>query len=115
MSDLRRVCSKCGDGYASDVIFCPQDGTPLGGSRTEVADDPYAGLLVQGQFRIEQLIGKQLALLEVPGVERRDRPAVASAQERLPRFKRSLFEERKQPVHRTLGGKFPPARGRRRP
>jgi ATP-dependent RNA helicase DeaD len=74
--------------------------------------DPFEGPQL---VAIERLIGKQLALLEVPGVERRDRPAVASAQERLPRFKRSLFEERKQPVHRTLGGKFPPARGRRRP
>ena len=57
MSDLRRVCSKCGNGYATGVIFCPRDGTPLGGSKTELAEDPYAGLMVQGQFRIEQLIG----------------------------------------------------------
>jgi len=57
MEDPRRVCSKCGNRYAPDVIFCPKDGTPLGTKKTEVVDDPYVGLVVQGQFTIEQLIG----------------------------------------------------------
>jgi serine/threonine-protein kinase len=57
MQEPRRVCSKCGESYDPDVIFCPKDGTPLGGRKTEVADDPYLGLSVAGQFRIEQIIG----------------------------------------------------------
>jgi serine/threonine protein kinase len=57
MEDTRRVCSKCGKTYAPDVIFCPKDGTPLGTSKTEVAEDPYIGVDVAGQFRIEQLVG----------------------------------------------------------
>jgi serine/threonine protein kinase len=57
MGDPRRVCSKCGNSYAPDVIFCPKDGTPLSGGKTEVVEDPYVGLMVQGQFRVEQLIG----------------------------------------------------------
>ncbi len=57
MSEPRRVCSRCGESYDPDVIFCPKDGTPLGARRTEVSDDPYLDLTVAGQFRIQQLIG----------------------------------------------------------
>ena len=35
----------------------PKDGTPLGNKRTEVSDDPYVGLELVGEYRIEQLIG----------------------------------------------------------
>lgn len=57
MSEPPKVCSKCGQRYDEDVIFCPKDGTPLGTSKTEVSDDPYIGLLVAGQLEIRQLIG----------------------------------------------------------
>lgn len=53
----RRVCSKCGQAFDPDVIFCPRDGTPLGGRKTEVTEDPYVGLVIAGQFAIEQIIG----------------------------------------------------------
>ncbi len=57
MTDPERTCSRCGARYGGDVIFCPKDGTPLGEKKTEVADDPYIGLELSEQFRIEQLIG----------------------------------------------------------
>ncbi|MCA9594180.1 MAG: protein kinase [Myxococcales bacterium] len=57
MEEPDRVCSKCGESYAADVIFCPKDGTPLGSKKTEVADDPYIGLELAGQLTIQQLIG----------------------------------------------------------
>jgi eukaryotic-like serine/threonine-protein kinase len=57
MSDPDKVCSRCGASYPADVIFCPKDGTPLGARKTEIVDDPYLGLVVAGQFRIDQLIG----------------------------------------------------------
>jgi eukaryotic-like serine/threonine-protein kinase len=57
MDEPRRVCSRCGESYDPEVIFCPKDGTPLGSRKTEVADDPYLDIAVGGQFRIEQLIG----------------------------------------------------------
>ncbi len=57
MDEARRVCSKCGESYAPDVIFCPRDGTPLGARKTEILDDPYVDLDVAGQFHIRQLIG----------------------------------------------------------
>jgi eukaryotic-like serine/threonine-protein kinase len=57
MSDPDKVCSRCGASYPADVIFCPKDGTPLGARKTEIVDDPYLGLTVAGQFRIDQLIG----------------------------------------------------------
>src|SRR5437773_1353635 len=57
MSEPQKVCSRCGQQYAPDVIFCPKDGTPLGTKKTEIVEDPYVGLVVAGQFRIEQLIG----------------------------------------------------------
>jgi serine/threonine-protein kinase len=53
----QRVCSKCGSRYAPDVIFCPKDGCPLGSRHTTGGDDPYLGLQIQGQFRIERSIG----------------------------------------------------------
>jgi eukaryotic-like serine/threonine-protein kinase len=57
MEESPRTCSRCGESYAADVIFCPKDGTPLGGKKTDVLDDPYIDLQVAGQFRIQQLIG----------------------------------------------------------
>ncbi len=57
MEEPDRVCSRCGESYAPDVIFCPKDGTPLGAKKTEVAEDPYIGLELGGQLEIQQLIG----------------------------------------------------------
>jgi eukaryotic-like serine/threonine-protein kinase len=57
MIQPERVCSRCGARYDGDVIFCPKDGTPLGEKKTEVADDPYVGIDLGGQFKLEQLIG----------------------------------------------------------
>ncbi len=57
MSDPDKVCSRCGASYPADVIFCPKDGTPLGARKTEIVDDPYLGLVIAGQFRVDQLIG----------------------------------------------------------
>jgi eukaryotic-like serine/threonine-protein kinase len=57
MEEPPRTCSRCGESYAVEVIFCPKDGTPLGAKKTDVLDDPYIDLQVDGQFRIQQLIG----------------------------------------------------------
>jgi serine/threonine-protein kinase len=57
VNEPERVCSRCGARYDGDVIFCPKDGTPLGEKKTEVADDPYIGIELAGQFKLEQLIG----------------------------------------------------------
>lgn len=57
MNQPERVCSRCGARYDGEVIFCPKDGTPLGEKKTEVADDPYVGIDLSGQFKLEQLIG----------------------------------------------------------
>jgi eukaryotic-like serine/threonine-protein kinase len=58
MEDPERACPKCGTSYPSEVLFCPKDGSPLASpGKTELDLDPYQGLSVSGQFRIEQLIG----------------------------------------------------------
>jgi eukaryotic-like serine/threonine-protein kinase len=57
MKEPGRRCSKCGESYAVEVIFCPRDGTPLTARKTEVGEDPYLGLTIGAQFRIEQLVG----------------------------------------------------------
>ncbi len=57
--DSARVCPECRGEYALDVLFCPRDGTPLGGREEPGvhAPDPYLDLEIAGQFRIERLIG----------------------------------------------------------
>ncbi|HEY3236230.1 MAG TPA: serine/threonine-protein kinase [Polyangiaceae bacterium] len=57
MDSERSPCSKCGESYEAGVMVCPKDGTPLGTPKTLVSDDPYLGLTVAGQFRIQQVIG----------------------------------------------------------
>jgi serine/threonine-protein kinase len=57
MAEEERLCSRCGARYDSEVIFCPKDGTPLGTKKTEIIDDPYLGIELGGEYRIEQLIG----------------------------------------------------------
>ena len=57
MQDSDRICGRCGARYGADVIFCPKDGTPITGKKTEVLDDPYLGLRLAEQFELQQLIG----------------------------------------------------------
>ncbi|HVK69479.1 MAG TPA: serine/threonine-protein kinase, partial [Polyangium sp.] len=56
-----KSCPSCGERYDADVLFCPQDGTPLtnvkGPSLSSPEVDPYAGLELSGQIRIKHLIG----------------------------------------------------------
>ncbi|MET0594091.1 MAG: serine/threonine-protein kinase [Polyangiaceae bacterium] len=50
------ICAICGANYRADVLFCPQDGAPLGGKAPPL-HDPLVGALLPGQIRIEKLIG----------------------------------------------------------
>jgi serine/threonine protein kinase len=50
------ICAICGANYRGDVLFCPQDGAPLGG-KILPSSDPLIGALLPGQIRIEKLIG----------------------------------------------------------
>lgn len=52
-----KVCATCGARFDATALFCPKDGTPLGNSRTVVADDPYVRLVIDGQIELRQLIG----------------------------------------------------------
>ena len=61
---LAKSCPSCGEGYDADVLFCPRDGTPLASSRNpslggaERADpDPYVGVELPGQIRVDHLVG----------------------------------------------------------
>ncbi len=60
MAGAARVCPKCKAEYGTDVLFCPKDGSPLTNPRnqTQLTDeDPYLGLTIADQFRVEQLVG----------------------------------------------------------
>jgi len=57
MAEPDRVCSRCGARYGGGVIFCPSDGTPLGAKKLPVGADPYLGLVVDSDLRVEQLVG----------------------------------------------------------
>ena len=57
MTPLTTVCSACGQRYDDDVIFCPKDGTPLSGRKTQGLDDPYVGIRLADQLSLQQLIG----------------------------------------------------------
>jgi len=55
-----KSCPSCGERYDADVLFCPQDGSPLGatkGAPSQPDVDLYAGLELAGQIRIKHLIG----------------------------------------------------------
>ncbi|UQA55040.1 serine/threonine-protein kinase [Polyangium aurulentum] len=56
-----KSCPSCGERYDAEVLFCPQDGTPLasarGPSRSSPDGDLYVGLELAGQIRIKHLIG----------------------------------------------------------
>jgi len=53
----QRRCSSCGESYAEGVIFCPRDGTALPARSIDGGPDPYLGLTLRGEFRIDALIG----------------------------------------------------------
>lgn len=60
MAGPARVCPKCKAEYGEDVLFCPKDGAPLTSPRSKTAltdEDPYLGLTIAEQFRVEQLVG----------------------------------------------------------
>ncbi len=59
-----KSCPSCGERYDTDVLFCPRDGTPLASTRNPSfvsgvpSDrDPYVGVELPGQIRIDHLIG----------------------------------------------------------
>jgi serine/threonine-protein kinase len=57
-----KTCPSCGDRYEGDVLFCPKDGTPLASAQratltAATEGDPYVGLELAGQIRIDHLIG----------------------------------------------------------
>jgi serine/threonine protein kinase len=61
MAASGKTCATCGERFGPDVLFCPKDGTPLGGSRAGSTDppdrDPYIGVELPGQIRLRQLVG----------------------------------------------------------
>lgn len=60
-SSSSKSCPSCGQRYDADVLFCPQDGTPLtnqrGAAHSNPEIDPYVGLELAGHIRIKHLIG----------------------------------------------------------
>jgi serine/threonine-protein kinase len=56
-----KSCPSCGERYDTDVLFCPRDGTPLASARNPSLvpsdRDPYLGVELPGQIRLEHLIG----------------------------------------------------------
>jgi serine/threonine protein kinase len=56
MGQPGNICTICGANYRDDVLFCPQDGAPLGTTAPK-ARDPLIGVELPGQIRIEKLIG----------------------------------------------------------
>jgi len=56
MGSAASICTICGAKYEADALFCPKDGAPLGAAAPKGAD-PYLGVELLGQIRIEQLIG----------------------------------------------------------
>jgi len=58
VADLRRVCPVCARRFTGDAAFCPYDGERLTGATGLVADDSRLGLLVDGRYRIERVLGE---------------------------------------------------------
>lgn len=60
-SSFSKSCPSCGQRYDADVLFCPQDGTPLTNLRGSTISNPeidlYVGLELSGHIRIKHLIG----------------------------------------------------------
>jgi serine/threonine-protein kinase len=56
MGQPGNICTICGANYRADVLFCPQDGAPLGTAAPKL-NDPLVGASLPGPIRIEKLIG----------------------------------------------------------
>jgi serine/threonine-protein kinase len=56
MGQPGNICTICGANYRADVLFCPQDGAPLGTAAPKL-NDPLVGATLPGPIRIENLIG----------------------------------------------------------
>jgi len=57
MGEPPRRCSNCGQSYAEGVIFCPHDGTAVTARSVDQGPDPHLGRTLQGEFRVDALIG----------------------------------------------------------
>jgi eukaryotic-like serine/threonine-protein kinase len=56
MGSQTNICAICGANYRADVLFCPQDGAPLGTAAPR-AHDAFIGVELPGRIRIDKLIG----------------------------------------------------------
>ena len=57
-----KSCPSCCERYDADVLYCPTDGTPLASSARTSSGvtserDPYLGIQIPGQIRVDHLIG----------------------------------------------------------
>jgi serine/threonine-protein kinase len=57
MPEPVRRCAKCGAAYGASVTFCPLDGAPVTTRPSDASRDPYLGLELGADLRIERLIG----------------------------------------------------------
>jgi serine/threonine protein kinase len=57
MPEPVRRCAKCGAAYGVSVTFCPEDGAPVTTRASDPGRDPYLGLELGSDLRIERLIG----------------------------------------------------------
>jgi serine/threonine-protein kinase len=57
MPEPVRRCAKCGAAYGASVTFCPEDGAPVTTRASDPGRDPYLGLELGTDLRIERLIG----------------------------------------------------------
>jgi eukaryotic-like serine/threonine-protein kinase len=57
MPEPVRRCAKCGAAYGGSVTFCPLDGAPVTTRPSDPSRDPYLGLELGADLRIERLIG----------------------------------------------------------
>ncbi|MCW5790768.1 MAG: protein kinase [Polyangiaceae bacterium] len=52
-----RRCPSCNRAFTAEILRCPVDGSTLTEAGTEAGGDPYLGLTIAEDFRLEQLIG----------------------------------------------------------